>query len=334
MHAHRHHYVDHESLKWLILIVLTLILVLVTTRSTAAESVDSVLLAKATSKVQAALLPRTRENADARAARLAVPKAAVDQRNPVPKRLWEIFELHTQNEFKAAIENWNRLVLPESDKPWRTIAVASAYLRIGNLDDARCVLTEGVEAGPANATTHHLRGVIYWMEARIATREGRLHLAEQERDLARKSFEKAVATATHLNLDEKLGWTETRFVSTQRFRRTETIFPELLMPPATPRVRDLLAVLELDDFVAKSHLGLAEISLRDGLLEQVEDHLDAAADANTDVADLYLVLGEAYEAEGRSMAATRAFMKAMTGKPKVGPAIKALRNLRRTNPLD
>ena len=335
MHAYKTHHTDHEILKWLLMIVLALLLVLITTRSTAAEPVDPTLIATVTARVESTFLPksdviRPAERAEKKDAKLPAEEAQRWQ-TPTARRLWEIFALHEKREFEAAIDGWRDLLLFASDEPWRTVAVGSAHLQLADFDNAMCVLQE--DGNEPNAVTYHLRGVVHWMNGRLATRKGKLHLADENRESARKDFEKAITTSTHVQLDEKLGLAFTKYIS-QEFGRYHTVFPKELLAPSTPRVRDLLVALDLEDFVVKSHLGLAEIALQDGLLEEVEDHLDDAADKGADVANLYMVLGDAFEADGASMSAARVYMKAMTGKKKVGPALKAVRSLRNANPLD
>lgn len=335
MHAYKTHPIDHELLKWLLMIVLVLLLVLVATRTTAAEPVDPTLVGTVTARVESAFLPnmeaaRPVEREEQKAATLSADEARRWQ-TPTARRLWDIFARHEKREFEAAIDGWRDLSLFASDEPWRTVAVGSAHLQLADFDNAMCVLME--DGNEPNAVTYHLRGVVHWMNGRLATRKGKLYLAEEYRESARENFEKAIATSTQVQLDEKLGLAFTKYIS-QEFGRYDTVFPKELLAPSTPRVRDLLAALDLEDFVVKSHLGLAEIALQDGLLEEVEDHLDDAADKGADVADLYMVLGDAFEADGASMSAARMYMKAMTGKKKVGPAIKAVRSLRNANPLD
>lgn len=316
--------VDHEMMRWLLLIVLAILLVLFTTRSSATHPVDPTDVATVTTRVEATLLPDVdliRRIGPGR----SVPRLTADCRwqTPTARRLWGIFELHRKRELDEAIKRWQELSLFPCDQPWRTVAVGAAYLQLGDFDNALCVLSQTAEP---NAVTFHLRGVNYWMNGRVAAREGKLYLAEEHRSDARKNFNTAIAMSTQVKLDKKLGLVFTKFVGAQSSDRYRTIFPEELLPPSTPRISDLLSVLNLHDYVAKSHLGLAAIALNDGLLEEVEDHLDDAADAGAKVADLYIVLGETLESEGESMAAKRVFMKAMTGKQKVGP--------RKMNPLD
>jgi len=332
MYAHKHQHVDHELLKWLVLISMTLLLVLIATRSTVAEPIDAKLVDTLTSRVEAALLPNDlppKRRLDVERLDFERPKNELQQLNPTARCLLEIFELHEKREFETAIERWQELSLFDCDEPWRAAAVGATYLQLGAFDDGLCVLRELPETTETNAVIYHLRGVAHWMSARVATREGKLYLAEEYRDLARTNFKKAIATSSQVKLDEKLGLVITKYASTQRFGPHDTIFPELLLPRRTPRVRDLLSVLNLEDFVAKSHLGLAELNLREGFLEEVEDHLDDAADAGSDVAELYSILGEAYEADGQSKSAARAYMKAMTGKQKIIPGTKEFRNLRK-----
>ena len=336
MYAHKTHHIDYETLKWLLMITLALLLVLIATQTTAAKPVDPTLVATVTSRVESVLLPESDiaprtplESSE----NLGIPNEEAKRwQTPTARRLWEIFALHEKHELEAAIIGWRELSLFRRDEQWRAVAVGLAYVQLADFDNALCVLEEGDGETP-NPVTYHLRGVVHWMNGRLATRAGKLYLAEVHRDAARKNFKKAIATSTQVEPDQKLGLVFTKYIS-QELGRYETIFPAELLAPTTPRVRDLLVALDLEDYVVKSHLGLTAIAMEDGLLEEVEDHLDDVAEIGVDVADLYMALGEACEADGASTSAARVYMKAMTGRKKVGPVIKAIRNLRKVNPLN
>jgi len=326
MHAHHQHYIAHELLKWTILTVLSLAFVLILSQFADGQPIEA----------QSAITGRTTVTpATLRSASQDATIAGTEDRGsdvPTARRIWEVLELHEDQMFEAAIDGWQELSLFACDEPWRAVAVGNAYLQMGDLENALCVLHESTE--PENAVTHHLRGVVHWLNSRVATRNGKLYLAEEYQDHARMEFGKALVLASQVRLEDKLGLVLTKFVSTRAFGPSDTIFPRILLPPANPSVRDLLETLSLDDFVATSHIGLAEIGLEVGELLDVEGHLDDAAKVGRDMSDLYMVLGKAYEADGQSMAATRVFMKAMTGTNKTSSAINAIRNLRKANPLD
>ena len=135
MYAQKTHHVDHELLKWFVLIVLTLLLVLFTTRSSGAETVEPTLFA-ATVKTDVAQpigeviqqQPTHRIESHSR--------DKLRRQIPTARRLWEIFELHEKREFEEAIGGWHGLSLFDCDVPWRAIAVGQAYLQLGDLDDA------------------------------------------------------------------------------------------------------------------------------------------------------------------------------------------------------
>lgn len=323
MHTHHHHHIAQELMKWLILTLLALALVLMLSQFADGQPVEAQSAITGRTTLVPALL------------RSESPATSIEARSsnvPTARRIWEILQLHEDQSFERAIDGWQGLSLFTCDEPWRAVAVGNAYLQLGDLDNALCVLHEST--GQVNAVTHHLRGVVHWLKSRVATRSGKLYLAEEYQDHARMEFGKALVLASQVRMEDPLGLVVTKFIATRTFGSGETILPRKLSPPTNLRVRDLLETLSLDDFVAKSHIGLAKVGLEVGKLAEVESHLDDAAKAGRDISDLYMVLGNAYEADGQSMAATRAFMKAMTGTNRTSPAIKAIRNLRKANPLD
>lgn len=322
MYAQRHRYLDHELLKLIILMTLAGALVLLATRPTSAETIR--ISAPPDNAVQAGSVTKNHDSEP--------PVLDRTYDAPTARRMWQIIELHNAKQFEQAIERWEHLSLVRREKAWRAIGIGTAYLQTGQLDDAKCVLSDAFDSEHDNAVSHHLLGVICLAKARAAGRVGLACFAEELRSLARIEFEKAIATATQVNPDEPLAMQLTKFVVVRRY---DTIYPERMLPPRTPTVADLLAVLDLDDFPTKARIGLAHININEGFLPSAEGHLDVVADTGANIGELYIVLGEAYEQDDQHLAAFRAFIKAMASQAKrVTAAAKSARMLQHPSPLE
>lgn len=186
MYAQKTHHVDHEILKWLVLIVLTLLLVLFTTRSSGAEVIATTPATRAKGTI-APLIGKWIQTHPTPTIELPAG-SRLGLHTPTARRLWAIFGLHEESELKQAIAHWQQLSLFDSDEPWRAIAVGQAYLQLGDLDDALCVRYDG--SSPANAVTHQLRGVTQYLNSRVAVRKGQLYLAEELRECGTKEIKK------------------------------------------------------------------------------------------------------------------------------------------------
>lgn len=319
MFVPRQHCSDNELVKWLVFLTLTGIFVLVVTRPTSGEALRTDRMRINTEKAAEIVVPPSLLGKESRRGSVA----------PTARRIWDILELHDSGRFEEAISQWGDLWLQDRGKAWRAVAVATAHLRMGHLDDAEFVLRTACDRKLDNAVTHYVRGVVFFTKADVAYSEGQAYVAEQLREDARIEFEKAVATASQVDLTEPLGLRGTKLVA--RVQRFDTVFPEVLVPLRTPTVEDLLSVLNVDDTVGKAHIALAQISFEARQLAAAEAHLDAAAEGGTPVAELYLTLGEAYEANGQHRDAARSFIKSMKdNQGMAGSAAKAIGNLRRS----
>lgn len=299
MYGRRQHSDEYEIAKWLIFAAITGALVLFAPR------------------------PAT---GDVREPRLPPCGLAVDTTDVrATRRIWRILELHVMGQHEQAIEQWTAMPQTDAVEEFRTIGVAAANLALRRLDDTICVLESARDRGADNSITHHLRGVVYLAQAKDYAIGTAKREAAKLRRAARSEFESAIAKAEELNLDASIQSPGTRFIA---LRRYETIFPEMLLPPKIPRLSNLLTVLELNDFRARSHVFLAELDLDAGQLGDVEMHLDAAADSRVNTSDAYLELGHAYTKRNLHQSATRAYLKSMKATRRKSSAAAKLQRIR------
>ena len=104
MYVHKHHHVDHELLKWFLLIVLAVLLVLIATRSTAAQPKDSTIVANVASietDCPSSLVTSEFQGLPTSS------QADLDQRReeiPTARRIWAVFHLHENQDLEQAID--------------------------------------------------------------------------------------------------------------------------------------------------------------------------------------------------------------------------------------
>lgn len=309
MYAGRHHHLEHELLRWLILVLLAGSLVLFAARTTFGQ----VGTADHETGFTAPTLPQTAQD------------LGPAEFMPTPDWLWRILEDHQAGHDEAAILRWGPLALETDVQVWRTTAVGAAYLRQGQLDHADCTLMEAIEGGKANAVTRHLAGIVKYAQSNEAAQQGQAQRVDHLRDAARDYLQGALATAAEIDLEQPLVTFETQLVA---LRPNDTVAPNQLLATQVPRVRDLLVALDLIDFELKTHMALAEVNLAQGYLTEAEAELDAVTAAGEEMSVFYRELARKYTRAGEPLAAKRSYLKSLAGDPhKASTLLRALRHM-------
>ncbi len=276
--------------------------------------------------------------------------------------LWRVLELHRNGDLEEAIVGWQQVKLPR--EAWRNVGLAAAYLRNGNLEEAATILDYALTMEPNNAVLHYYNAISLLSKAVDAPEwydaapTPRMLLAAQTPDRATRAstlyrlgaiseFEKAIELAKVLNLNERLyppvvfadvpsygpigsGVANSMFVMLPNGEYYEPLY-QTPMPIEPPTVADLLDAIGADEFEGKAHNMLAPLYLDRGLLQQAEEHMDAAVGLDMNVLDGYRQLADRYDACGQYGDAFRANLKAMGGSDGiVEPARKALDAIRKS----
>ena len=227
-------------------------------------------------------------------------------------RVWTILEMQRAGLAREALAGWREIRLPGDAEAWREVAMAAANMTCGKLDRAAMHLDKAREYQNAQAVVAYYTGLLRLEQAAAATRvpdeatEGMLRMVAYEpmqgtlgqavlRVLARRQLEMAIVRAGEIRLDERLVLAE----------------PGLEEEFVVPRVGDLLAAMEANNFVGKAHHTLFGMELDRGQLCPAEEHLDRAV--ATGIAPLfgYGDLAEAYLAQEQPADALRATQKDM-----------------------
>ena len=303
MYITRHERIEHELLKWLILLLVVGSIVLLMTRPTSGEPVDYNFFSVGA-------------------------KQSIGQRLkcPTARCIWKVLETHTAKAHELAIVKWQLLTVDDEVEVWRSAATGAAQIQLGELDEAAVTLSAHDYGW--NPVISHLLGVIDRLRAGIASQQGESEEALYLLCSARQHFSNAICNAGNANQAQPLCVMPTKFVAIGRY---DTIFPKRLLPPGTPMASDLLAALDLEDFEFKSHVALAEINISQHQLGDAELNLDAAAEMEgSDVAELYSTLATAYEDAGDDMGAARAHLKSTAfSKAKTPSLLRAIRSFRK-----
>ncbi len=274
---------------------------------------------------------------------------------------WTVLELHRSRNMEEAIEGWQRLTLPRDTAVWQSVGLAAANLRVGNVEKAADVLSDGLLLDPDNAVLHYYQGLVlltmsveaadWYDDATMPHTCLVSHSPERASVLYRlgaiHEFERVVELAKDVNLEQPLvppvvfagvpmiepigtGVANPMWVSQPGGDYIEPLY-RTPMPLEPPTVSDLLAAVGADDFEGKAHNLLAPLYLGRGLLQQAEEHMDAAVALDMNVLDGYGKLADRYEARGQYGDAFRANLKAIGGADGiVGPAQKAFDAFRKS----
>lgn len=263
----------------------------------------------------------------------------------LPTALWLAMEAQRAGDFAEADMFWSYIDLPHGDQVWREAARAMCSLMQGDapLADARLAAAGSLAQG--NAVFHYVRAVVnvamaeragQWADA-IGPSPIRLvrYRAEtvphhpRSTYLLRAShhFRAAIELAVELVPDAPLIASYPPVATTAGLALNDR--DGTVVPARVPTVREYLVAIGCADFVARSHLGLAQMSLEAETLAEAEKHLEAATRLGLDVQDTWLTLGAAYEHHGEWDSATRVYLRAIGNGPAVAtPVRRALRSMR------
>lgn len=247
-------------------------------------------------------------------------------------RTWEILCVHERGLSDQAIEGWRGIRFSDSTEVWRNVALAAAYLDVGDLDQAAEALDEASHLQPNNAVLNYYRGLLrleqalaaeQWMDAqgpmstRLVSHVPKIvapNTRSMYRLVAAMELQQAITNADQVRWSEPLVADSAGYDGRPR-----------------PTVGELLQAIGAEMFEANSHHMLGSLYLERGNTELAEHHMDQARDLGRRVMFGYRELGEYYESQGRHGDAIRAFGKAMTqGGGVVDPGRKLLNNLRQT----
>jgi tetratricopeptide (TPR) repeat protein len=267
----------------------------------------------------------------------ALPSAeAAEDHFATAALVWQAMQEQRAGEAARALALWNQVQLPPPTDVWRKVAIAMAELQLTDTQQAEQTLLAARNEAPQNALVHYVIGILRltqsesadeWYDASgldptrlaAAPAEESTHTRTMYELAAMMALERAVLYAPQVCSDEPLlpdEWTRSPDF-------------EVTMPLATPLVQDLLEALGIEAYEGRSHLVLGDLHRMRGSLEHAEEHLDQAAHAGIPTGEAYQHLGSAYEQQGMSAEAARAYLKAMSHGPAVAaPALKALENLR------
>jgi tetratricopeptide (TPR) repeat protein len=326
-HSQPNFHAEMELLKWIALVIVAGAIALVLARPVTGDI--------ATIKGTAA--PEVGAPAPAHLADLSVPGGeASEDHFAVTAIVWEALQQQRDGNLPQALAMWREVQLPGSADVWRKVAIALAELQLNELPQAAVTLGEARAEAPQNALVYYLTGVLRLAQADRAEEwydasgldwtqlvSGPLDTVPNTKSLyelaARMALEQSVALAGEVCGDEPLvpeSWTRTPDF-------------EVTMPLATPLVQDLLEACGLEPYEGRAHLVLGEMHRQRGSLSHAEEHLDRAAELGIPTGAAYRMLGGAYEKEGLSAEAARAYLKAIShGREVAAPALKALENLR------
>jgi tetratricopeptide (TPR) repeat protein len=280
--------------------------------------------------------------------RLLPPDAvAASKPMPVPTEerstdtLWQAIEDHQAGRWEDAIAAWQRVDLPCETEAWRWVGQGVAHLYLGQLDDAADSLTLANQHDSQNAVVHYFAGLLRLEQAEAAREYAdalhfdgvrvvshapgpHRHLAYDGKPKSRyeleaiNEFESAIEYASAIDLAAPL--VPVRWVATVPYPMTELLAP--------PTVENLLRALDAENFVGKAHGLLAQLYLDRKSPQEAEHHVEQAGAHGILVPYGFRLVGELYEAQGRSTDAYRAYRKAMqSGDTMAAPRAEAVRDL-------
>lgn len=329
--THVHFHSELEVLKWMALVILAGAIALLLAGPVAGD----VATIKSTAPVPETLAPAAPDSS--LPGQQTLPGEMSEDHFAVTAIVWEALQQQRSGNLPEALALWREVQLPAATDGWRKVAMALAELQLGDLPQAAGTLAEARDEAPQNALVHYVTGILRLAQAERAeewydasgldfTRltSGPLDAVPNTRSLyelaAMMSLEQSVALTPEVCGDEPL--------VPETWTRTPDF--EATMPLATPLVQDFLQACGLEQFEGRAHLVLAEGHRQRGSFTHAEEHLDRAAALGIPTGAAYRTLGDAYEEEGMSAEAARAYLKAMShGREVAAPALKALENLRR-----
>jgi tetratricopeptide (TPR) repeat protein len=322
--THTQFHPEVELLKWIALVILAGAIALLL----AGTAVGDIATIKGTSAPEA-LPPAPRDT--------TLPAEAIsDDHFAVTAIVWEALQQQRASNLPEALALWREVQLPATTDVWRKVAMALAELQLHEVEQAAVTLGEARAEAPHNALVHYVTGILRLAQAESAdewydasgldfTRltSGPADTVPNTRSLyelaAMMALEQSVTLARDVCSDEPL--VPEQWAQTPDF--------EVTMPLATPLVQDVLEACGIAQYEGRAHLVLAEMHRQRSSLTHAEEHLDHAAKLGIPTGAAYRTLGEAYEEEGLSAEAARAYLKAMShGREVAAPALKALENLR------
>jgi tetratricopeptide (TPR) repeat protein len=251
--------------------------------------------------------------------------------NDLNQVLWRIIELHRKGQVDEAIAQWQQVDEMCGSEVWRLVAVAAAYLQVGDLEQAETALDAALEIEPQNAPAHYFVGLLRLAQAQgarnwpdmigppatmfIALPAVVPNTRSMYELMAMQELAKAIELAPQLDLQAALAPDVWASEDVQ------------YLPLVTPTVGDLLTALGADHYPARAHNVLGTMFTERGSFAEAEEHLDAAAAEHMHGPTAYRELAAALEAEARYDDAMRVYLKAFrNGDVNLLPAIKVFIN--------
>jgi tetratricopeptide (TPR) repeat protein len=250
--------------------------------------------------------------------------------------VWEALHEQRASNLPEALALWREVQLPASTDVWRKVAMALAELQLNDLEQAAVTLGEARAEAPHNPVVHYVTGILRLAQAERADEwydaSGLdfTRLTSGPGDVApgtKSLYELAAMMALELSVTHAKEVCSDEPLVPEQWAQTPDF--EVTMPLATPLVQDVLEACGIEQYEGRAQLVLAELHRQRGSLTHAEEHLDQAAKLGIPTGAAYRTLGDAYEEEGLSAEAARAYLKAMShGREVAAPALKALENLR------
>lgn len=317
----RHQHLMEEIAKWIVLILTaSLVALALATRSAGSAEL----------KQPPGLLPIDVQQS-AKPVSIDSTELMMAPTEDIVAKLWATLDRQRSGDMEASLEGWAAVALPCETDGWRHVAMAAAHVQLHDWDAVATALAEAEELAPDNALVHYYRALLYlerssramqWDDAigPVQTRLAAYNPQELTPNTkstyelaAMNELEKTIQLARYVDPYQPLIWGRG--------------VPDV---DSSPRVGDLLVALGAADFEANAHNVLGDQYLVRGMLEQAEDHMDAAAALGVHIVYGYRDLGRAYEDELRHLDAARVYVKSMKqGSDYIVPTKRFLENLRK-----
>jgi tetratricopeptide (TPR) repeat protein len=230
--------------------------------------------------------------------------------------LWQVLKSHRAGDLCDAIVRWQNITLPAESEVWRQIALGSAHLESGNLEQATQNLEAAEKLDVKNPIVHYFLGMSRLEQASMAIdyydstgMDSTQMVAQPLVPHPKLLYE--LAGMMELEIAVKLSKDYDTTAPLAPADWTVPLRYQLDMPMMTPTVGDLLEALGAENYVGRAHSVLGYMYLDRDSLEQAEQHMDSAAGSGIDREIGYRDLARKYRLLGREFDARRVLLKAL-----------------------
>jgi len=302
--------VEHELIKWFLILALASSLVLIcVAKSASDEKLKS-------SRSFPSEFQRWATSNDLNQGLLALGQnesgdwGDAASRYALTVKLQQIVNHHRKGNHEQAMLDWQELRLPLEAEVWRAVAMAACYMKTGDDWAAKPYLKDADAVANDNAVLSFLKAELIWHEILKQGEHNRMlasYTSSEGGDnpeflnLAITVYKKVLAQAPHIDT--------TATLVPKQWGVRDNGLAELPVNP--PTIGELLQALRLSDYVAVSHSRLGVLYEHTGDLENAETQLDQAAELGMNVSAEYLSLARKLKLTGQNAAAHRVFKKAI-----------------------